>query len=78
LLEAGELKPEDFRLFIGYSGWDEGQLLEEIEINSWIVADTKIDDIFSDEPDNLWREILKSMGKKFAILASFPENPSVN
>ncbi len=78
LLEAGKLKPEDFRFFIGYSGWGDGQLMEEIGINSWIVADTKIEDIFSEEPDNLWREILKGMGKKFAILASFPENPSVN
>ncbi|SRR5260221_8559131 len=77
-IENGILKPYDFRFFIGYSGWSEGQLMEEIKINSWIVADTKIDDIFSDEPDNLWRDILKGMGKKFAILASFPENPSVN
>ena len=77
-IEIGMLKPDDFRFFIGYSGWDEGQLMEEMKINSWIVADTKIDDIFSDEPDNLWRDILKGMGKKFAILASFPENPSVN
>ena len=77
-MEIGRLKPEDFRFFIGYSGWDEGQLLEEMKINSWIVADAKIDDIFSDQPDSLWRDILKSMGKKFAILASFPENPSVN
>ena len=77
-IESGILKPDDFRFFIGYSGWGEGQLMEEIGINSWIVADTKIDDIFSAEPDNLWRDILKGMGKKFAILASFPENPSVN
>lgn len=78
LIEDKLVKPEDFRFFIGYSGWGEGQLEEEIKINSWIVADSKIENIFSDEPDNLWREILKGMGKKFAILASFPENPSVN
>ncbi len=78
LIAEGKVKAEDFRFFIGYSGWGEGQLEDEMKINSWIVADSKIEDIFSEEPDKLWREILKGMGKKFAILASFPENPSVN
>lgn len=78
VVESGLAKPEDFRFFIGYSGWTAGQLDDELKINSWIVTSTKTENIFSDEPDKLWTEILKGMGKKFAILASFPENPSVN
>ncbi len=78
LIESKAVNPDDFRFFLGYSGWDEGQINEELELNSWIVNDTSIDNIFSEEPDKLWREILKGMGKKFAILASFPDNPSVN
>ncbi|HWA06639.1 MAG TPA: YqgE/AlgH family protein [Ignavibacteria bacterium] len=78
LIVSGAVYPGDFRFFLGYSGWTDGQIDDELAINSWIVADTSIENIFSDEPDKLWREILKSMGKKFAILASFPENPSVN
>jgi putative transcriptional regulator len=78
LIEAGKVKPSDFRFFLGYSGWGEDQIKDELELNSWIVTETSIENIFSDEPDKLWREILKKMGKKFAILASFPDNPSVN
>lgn len=78
LIETGKVAPSDFRFFIGYSGWSEGQLEDEMKINSWIVASTSADNIFSDEPDKLWGDILKKMGKKFAILASFPEDPSVN
>ena len=78
LIEANQITPDDIRFFIGYSGWTEGQLEGELKISSWIVASTIIDNIFSEEPDKLWREILKGMGKQFAILASFPENPSVN
>jgi putative transcriptional regulator len=78
LIEANAVQPEDFRFFIGYSGWDEGQIEDELELKSWIVAGSSIENIFSDEPDKLWRETLKGMGKKFAILASFPDNPSVN
>ena len=78
LIEANQIDAADFRFFIGYSGWTGGQLEEELKINSWIVTSTSVDNIFSEEPDNLWRDILKSMGKKYKILASFPENPSVN
>lgn len=77
-IENGTADPQNFRFFLGYSGWTDGQIDDELELNSWIVADTTIDNIFSVEPDKLWRDTLKGMGKKFAILASFPDNPSVN
>jgi putative transcriptional regulator len=78
LIELKQVEPSDFRFFIGYSGWSPGQLDSELKINSWIVSSATTDNIFSDEPDKLWGDILKKMGKKFAILASFPEDPSVN
>jgi putative transcriptional regulator len=78
LIDAKQVSPSDFRFFIGYSGWNEGQLEDEMKLNSWIVASTETENLFSDEPDKLWGDILKKLGKKFAILASFPEDPSVN
>jgi putative transcriptional regulator len=78
LIESNQVDPADFRFFIGYSGWSPGQLESELKINSWIVASATTENIFSEEPDKLWGDILKKMGKKFAILASFPEDPSVN
>ncbi len=78
LIRLNRVSPEDIRFFLGYSGWTGGQLDDEIKINSWIVTSATVENVFSDEPDKLWADILKGMGKKFAILASFPENPSVN
>lgn len=78
LIEAKKINEKDFRFFVGYSGWSSGQLEEEMKHNSWIISSASTENIFSHDPDNLWRDILKSMGKKFAVLASFPENPSVN
>ena len=78
LIETNQVSPSDFRFFIGYSGWNPGQLEEEMKISSWIVTSVSLENLFSDEPDKLWGDILKKMGKKFAILASFPEDPSVN
>ena len=37
-LNSYTLKPEDIRFFVGYSGWSEGQLDEEMARKTWIVA----------------------------------------
>src|ERR1051325_4344894 len=65
-IQSGEVEPEDFRFFIGYSGWGAGQLEDEIAINSWLLTNSSTDNIFSIEPDKLWTDVLKGMGKKFA------------
>lgn len=78
LIESKQVEPSDFRFFIGYSGWSPGQLDSELKINSWLVSSATTENVFSDEPDKLWGDILRKMGKKFALLASFPEDPSVN
>jgi len=34
--------------------------------------------IMKEDIDELWRESLKSLGKKFSIIADFPEDPALN
>lgn len=62
------------RLFSGYSGWSEGQLQKEIDDGAWIVTEVDARTIFDTEPDMLWRTILRSKGREYAILANFPED----
>ena len=78
LADNGSLNPDDFRFFLGYAGWSPNQLDDELETNSWIVNDSKLQDVFSKEPDKLWHKILKEMGGEYSIISTFPENPSVN
>ncbi|HUO86822.1 MAG TPA: YqgE/AlgH family protein [Thermoanaerobaculia bacterium] len=54
--------PSRFRLFLGYAGWGEGQLLEEIVRNDWLVAPVDADLIFSANPDQAWASALRSVG----------------
>jgi len=76
MLETGTAEPDKFRFFIGYSGWSEGQLAEEMETNSWII-DSKFSNIFMPE-DQLWQSVLESMGGDYKFVSTFPEDPQLN
>ena len=54
--------PPRFRLLLGYAGWGEGQLLEEILRNDWLVAPVDADLIFAPSPDQAWAQALRSVG----------------
>ncbi|HET9443328.1 MAG TPA: YqgE/AlgH family protein, partial [Acidimicrobiales bacterium] len=60
------------RLFSGYSGWGAGQLRGEIESGSWLVLDLRESDAFTDDPDGLWRRVLRRQGGRLAIYANAP------
>ena len=77
LAKRKELEEDQIRFFIGYSGWTNGQLEEEMKLNSWIVTKA-IPRHITLPHDKLWGTILKSMGKKYAEIANYPEDPSLN
>jgi putative transcriptional regulator len=78
LLKYQEAEPADFRFFVGYSGWGEGQLAEEITRDSWYLRRARKELVFAGDTANLWRKTLKSMGQEFQILANFPDDPRLN
>jgi len=78
LIENGNLDPDDFRFFLGYSGWSPDQLKDEIRKNSWYLNDPSKEILFDNVSEKLWSTILKSMGKEYSIISTFPEDPSVN
>jgi len=79
LLQNNELKHDEIKFFIGYSGWGAGQLENEMKENSWLVTD-KFDSevVFVEDEENLWREVIIGLGPKYAHIANFPENPRWN
>jgi putative transcriptional regulator len=66
------------RVFLGHAGWGPGQLEAELESDSWIIAAPGKDDIFTTEPDALWRRILERKGPPYSTLARVPFDPSMN
>jgi len=76
--DLDELGATRSRVFAGYSGWGPGQLEAELEEPSWIVVDAEPDDVFSSDPDELWRTVLHRKGGKFSLLATMPFDPGLN
>ncbi len=69
----------DIRFFLGYSGWSAGQLMEEIEQNSWMVfKPSNIDIIFKTDANNMWKTILEEMGGRFSMYSKYPIDPRQN
>ena len=85
LIDTKQVRPNQIRFFAGYAGWEPHQLEFEISEKSWIVhqsspsirADVK-KWIFDYAPENLWGDVLRSMGDKYKLLANFPSDPNLN
>lgn len=78
LLVAKSINEDQVRFFVGYSGWGEGQLLEEMEEESWYVSDINDLPLMDTYRDDLWSLAFKKMGGSFSVLANFPADPSLN
>lgn len=78
MLVASPQLAKHVRFFVGYSGWDEGQLNDEIEQRSWVVHPASKKLVMQEDTGALWGTILRAMGPAYAPWALFPDDPSVN
>jgi putative transcriptional regulator len=66
------------RAYAGYSGWDAGQLEAELEVDSWIIEPPLPAELFPEDPESLWHDVLARKGGQYALVARMPADPSVN
>lgn len=69
---------EKFCVFHGYSGWGAGQLESEFKRKSWVPHNAKKELIFHDNPEEVWREALKSKGGIYKYFAETTKDPMLN
>ncbi len=83
-LPMSGLAPEDLRgvrrarVFAGFAGWGPGQLEGELAMSAWIVEPALPDDVFTEDPGQLWSTVLKRKGGNYRLLALMPWDPSTN
>ena len=79
--KATQLLDEDgtlLRAYVGYAGWSEGQLENELGQNTWVVVSAPTD-LFSLPMDEaLWRTLLAREGAEWRLLADEPDEPEKN
>ncbi len=68
----------NLRFFIGYTGWSPNQLQDEIERDTWLVTEADFKTLLNGNPEDMWGKALRRLGNKYASLANFPDEPSLN
>jgi putative transcriptional regulator len=66
------------RVFAGYAGWGGGQLDAELDHGDWIAHPARPEDVFAEDPEELWSRVLARKGGAYALMARMPLDPSMN
>ena len=69
---------EQFKAFIGYSGWAPGQLENEMKTGSWVTVPPDMVSMFEGEQKRLWSKILCSLDSSYDMYADMPLDPNLN
>ncbi len=78
MMVKGQLDDVSIRFFLGYSGWQFGQLEAEFKSNSWFVDEVDHHNVFTHFPTSLWKDIMESKGDDYRMVSQFPEDPTLN
>jgi putative transcriptional regulator len=79
LLQEDKLDENQIRFFLGYSGWANEQLDQELQVNSWVVIPNEYkNDIIGKYNQDFWKEKMIEFGGDYVIWSNAPEDPSLN
>lgn len=69
LINTKVIQPDDIRFFVGYSGWGEGQLLDEMKAKTWILTESDVNFVFNEKYlDELWTAVLQEAGGSYSVI----------
>ena len=78
LITTGIANKDNLRFFLGYSGWDSGQLVNELVRNSWLIGKATSHQLFNTPISQMWKNFIGRMGKEYEMWSRFPKNPEDN
>ena len=78
MAEGNSIKGK-IRFLLGYSGWEPGQLKQEIEENTWLVDNADFSSLMDEKSEkNTWKNALSNLGGKYEMWSRFPQIPTFN
>ena len=78
LIKQGEIDTGKIRFYIGYSGWSDGQLTEELNEKTWLTVQAICKLVFHENDNDIWKESIKHLGGDYEIMVNFPIDPQLN
>lgn len=78
LLKNNTIDYNKIKFFIGYSGWSQGQLDEELKEKSWLTVAANHRLVFNTPEKEVWKNSLKELGGEYEMLINFPIDPQLN
>jgi putative transcriptional regulator len=75
---GGPVQPDAIVLLAEFSDPDAAAWIVVAELDSWIVEPPLPAELFPDDPDALWSDVLDRKGGQYALIARMPEDPSLN
>ena len=78
LVKSGEFDADKIRFYIGYSGWSNGQLNDEMKEKSWLTVEASRKLIFHKNYEEIWKDSLRQLGGDYEMMINFPIDPQLN
>ena len=78
LIREKKISNKEIKFFLGYSGWTQGQLDEELNKNSWFVGNLSSHTLMNYQEKDIWKKTLEQMSEKHRVISNFPQNPMLN
>ena len=66
------------KFFLGYSGWTEGQLGNEINKNSWVVSHAAKENVLLADGESFGKNSLEQLGSNYEAWTKYPKDPYLN
>jgi len=66
------------KFFLGYCGWNVGQLEREIKSGAWMVVDQPDFDIFNLDPRRIWANLIYRYKPEWELWIHAPSDPALN
>ena len=79
IINMGATVEGNIRFFVGYSGWEKGQLRAELDKGDWAVASIeRVVDVMNLSENEAWRSAVETLGERYHIWLNFPIDAQLN
>ena len=78
LIKNNSIDLNKIKFFVGYSGWGDGQLTNELKEKSWLTVSATHSLVFNTQHDDIWKGSLQLLGGDYEMMINFPIDPQLN